>query len=335
MKKIGIVHNGKSHYVFENKCVIAGVDVNNVHISEVTEKFLETNDIIFLFDEPKLNSVNIYDLGNLNLMTDLWGYSFENDISVSGKIFVICTDMNVGETNRIHELLNPMNIEIVFCPIHNKIIDEKKKIIGTLNPIVFSDLSNLFSKIYDNLESFQMSYESAELLNLSLSQIKLAQNIHLKSIEKLFESVQKKQDYKIFEKFIVTKQEEETVEDLLRNSVLSTFYSHKKIFQNPASRNFDDKNQIQELILNNILNEHTNKVIPLVLRNICYCGTQVIDPSKYHLIKNLIKNDYKILILEDQNVISGNIPKELHNDFGDKVKFYLSNSQVDGVFLDV
>ena len=309
------------------------VDVTIVNIDNFDEKLVESHEMFFFFNKSVLTSENFFDTSNLDKLVNSWGYFFENEIDVSNKIFFICCDLNVGDTKKVHEILNPMNIDVVYLPIHNTMIPENKIICGSLNPQVFYQLTNLFSEMSKDLESYQTTSTSAELINLSLSQIKIAQNIHLETVRSLFGNISQEDDYKIFEIFSPIKKESEFFEDILRNRVLSTYLNGQTKIINSAQRNIEEKTSLEISLVESVIDSFPDKMTPLVINKLCYPNSTNINVGKYRIVKSLIEHGYKINIIEHFDFIKGPIPKEMLNDFGNNIKFYPENSKVDGYLL--
>ena len=167
------------------------------------ETSISDNDIILFFQNSLLNPQGWFDTKKLDELVELWGYSFETGISVQNKIFVICCDLNPGDTKRIHVVLNPMNINVCFLPIHNTNINPPRIPIGTLNPWVVSEVSNYLNKIFfKDIHTFSMSFLSVELLNLGLSQTKLSKNLSLTNYKNTLTRESILDEYPLFESFL-------------------------------------------------------------------------------------------------------------------------------------
>lgn len=298
------------------------------------ETSISDNDIIFFFQNSLLNPQGWFDTKKLDELVELWGYSFENGISVQNKIFVICCDLNPGDTKKIHEILNPMNINVCFLPIHNTNINPPRIPIGTLNPWVVSEVSNYLNKIFfKDIHTFSMSSLSVELLNLGLSQTKLSKNLSLTNYKNTLTRESILDEYPLFESFLDYKPQIEYKEDVLRNKVLSKYIDLQGLPNNVAKNIVEEKQKNTEFVVNEFLKSETPKTTSIIVDGLCYSESTFVDYNKYQLIKELITLGYFIVVLEDEEFIRGKIPLEMSNDFGKNIKFYKKGSSVDGYLL--
>lgn len=333
MKKILVI---SEHSVPQHSKLFSSesVSVSTVNIDNFQEKFVGSHEIFLFFNKSHLTSENFFDTSNLDKLVDTWGYFFENEIDVSNKIFCICCDVNPGDTKKINEILNPMNIDVVYLPIHNSMIPENKIICGSLNSDVFHQITDLFSVISKDVESYQTTSTSAELINLTLSQIKISQNIHLETVRSILSNFSEKDDYKIFQIFSPIKHEVEFFEDILRNRVLSSYLNGSTKLINSAKRNIEEKTSLEISFINQVIDLVPDKKTPIIVNKLCYPNSTNLHVGKYQIIKSLMEYGYKINVIEDLDFIKGPIPKEMINDFGSNLKFYPKNSKVDGILID-
>jgi hypothetical protein len=290
-------------------------------------------DFVFFIDETKVLPNNTFDTKNLNKILELWGFCFENEIPVHGKTFVIVSNLNVGETSRINEILNPMNINVVFLPPTSN-IHLGQIILGTLNQRVISDLTNLFLGLgIKNLSITSMSAKSAETLNLLDNNYQYIKHTFSKLIDEISED---KDEIKLMEKFLGLNSITETLEMKLKNDVLSWFINASGTPINTAdevSSNLDNHNIF---ILNNILDNNQDKNIPIIVDGITYSGSNIVNSRKVFVILELLKREYTVNVLEEESFLKNTkIILELSHDFGDKVKFYKKNSKIVGELVNL
>jgi hypothetical protein len=313
MKNVGVINKSKNASFIESICT------NYFQGDEVD--VIGNSDVVFFFDDVVVLPNNTFDTKNLNSTIESWGYCFENEIDVSGKVFVIGCDLNIGQFKHINEILNPMNIEVVYLPptlgvMHGNII------LGTLNPYVVSELTNLFLNMgIQNLSVTTMSSKSAEMVNLLENNLRYLKHTYTKMIDEL---VEEKTEIGLISKVLGV---DSTFEDLnmkLKNDVLSSTIN---LQGNPINFGEEISNNLQNhtiFTLNNILDNNQDLSIPIVVDGITYFGSEsTIDSRKVYGVLELIKRGYTVYVLESENFLRDKkIILELTHDFGDKVKFY-------------
>jgi hypothetical protein len=327
MYKIGLI-NKSGNQTFVEK-YIDSVITNDDDIVTI-----ESSDIVFYFEDIKLLPNNTFDTKNLHNLVESWGYCFENEIPVHGKTFVIGCNVNKGEIQSIHEILNPMNIDIVYLP-PTKDVDDGKIILGTLNQFVLSKLSSVLGGMdIKNLSITNMSFSSSEITNLLDSNFRYLKLTYKKMIEELCE---KKDEINLIEKFINLEDVHEDMNMKLKNEVLSTFIT---VNESPINFPSDINNNLEnDLIfnLNQTLDQNSDTSIPLIIDGVTY----VNDPTntnnrKIFGILQLLKQGYTIHILESEDFLkSKKMVSEFYHDYKEKVKFYKKGTVVDGVRVNL
>jgi UDP-glucose 6-dehydrogenase len=326
MLKAGII-NYSSKFEFLNPFL------KNLFSDEDHITVIKNCDIVFFIDETKVLPNNTFDTNRLNNIIELWGYCFENELSVHGKTFVISANLNIGETNRINEILNPMNINVVFLPPTSK-VHLGQIILGTLNQSVISDLTNLFLDLgMKNLSVTSMSAKSAEILNLLDNNYQYLKHTFSKLIEEVSEDTN---DIKLMEKFLGLDKVNETLEMKLKNDVLSWYINSSGSPINTAEEintNLDNHNIF---ILNNILDNHQDKNMPIIVNGITYGGSDTVNSRKVFVILELLKRGYNVNVLEEETFLKNRkIILELSQDFGNKVQFYKKDTNIGGVVVNL
>lgn len=318
----------KGKYVFE--LLERGYTVN----FHETESSIIENDIVLFFQDSILSSEGWFETKKLDEMVELWGYCFENGISVDNKIFVICCDVNPGQTKKIHEILNPMNINVCFLPIHNTNIMPPRIPIGTLNPWVVSQVSDFLNKFFfKNVHIYSMNSLSVELLNLGLSQEKLSKNLSLVNYKNTLIRSSVIEEYSLFESFLDHKPQVEYKEDVLRNEVLSKYIDLQKLPNNAAKNVVIEKQKNTDFVVEEFLKSETPKTTNIVIDGLCYSESNLVDYNRYQVIKEIISLGYSVIVLEKEEFIRGKNPLEMSNDFGKQIKFYKKGSSVQGYVL--
>lgn len=327
MYKIGLI-NKSGNRTFVEK-YIDSVITNDDDIVTI-----ESSDIVFYFEDIKLLPNNTFDTKNLHNLVESWGYCFENEIPVHGKTFVIGCNVNKGEIQSIHEILNPMNIDIVYLP-PTKDVDDGKIILGTLNQFVLSKLSSVLGGMdIKNLSITNMSFSSSEITNLLDSNFRYLKLTYKKMIEEICD---KKDEINLIEKFINLEDVHEDMNMKLKNEVLSTFIT---VNESPINFPSDINNNLEnDLIfnLNQTLDQNSDTSIPLIIDGVTY----VNDPTntnnrKIFGILQLLKQGYTIHILESEDFLkSKKMVSEFYHDYKEKVKFYKKGTDVDGVRVNL
>lgn len=307
-----------------------GFEINSVE----SEETLKNHDVIFFFQESNLTTEGLFDTTKLYEMVEMWGYCFENGISVENKTFILCCDLNPGDTKKIHEILNPMNINVCYLPIHNTNLIPPRIPVGTLNPLVVSQVSDLLNKtFFQSVHVFSMTSLSVEILNLGLSQSKLSKNLSLINYKNTLIQSSVSDEYSLFESFLDYKPQIEYKEDIFRNEVLSKFIKLQRLPNNVSERVIEEQQKNVEFVVQSFLKSETPKSTNVILDGLCYSNSVLVDYNKYQVVKELVGLGYEIIIIETENFIKGKTPLEILNDLGQKVKFYKKGSEVQGYVL--
>jgi hypothetical protein len=321
MNNIGIINKGK------DKSFIETITSDYAFGDDV--EVIRNSDVVFFFDDVILLPNNSFDTKNLNQTIESWGYSFENEIDVSGKVFVIGCNLNIGQLKHIHEILNPMNIDVVYLPPTSDVLNGNI-ILGTLDPYVVSDLTSLFIKIgVKNLSITMMSSNSAEIANLLENNFCYLKHTFSKMIEELVED---KTELGLISKFLGLGTTSETLDMKLKNDVLSSRIQYQG---NPINFGEEISNNLQNhtiFTLNNILDDNQDLNTPILVDGITYFGSDTtVDSRKVYGVLELLKRGYTVHIFEDEKFLCDKkIISELSHDFGDKIKFYKKSSHLTG-----
>jgi hypothetical protein len=294
---------------------------------------IQNSEVVFFFDDVITLPNNTFDTKKLNETIESWGYCFENEINVVGKIFVISSNLNPGEFQRIHEILNPMNIEVVYLPPTFD-IDNGKIVLGTLNQFVISKLQSLFVGMgFKNLQVTSMTPSSAEILNLLDNNLRYLQHTYNKMIQEVSGD---KDDDRIIGTFLGLPQSKETLDMKLKNSVLQSYIDKIKTpinFAHDIEYNLENHNIYT---LNNIFDTQTDITLPLIIDGITYVDSDTVDSKKMFVVLELIKRGYTIFILEEEHFLRNKkIINELLHDFTDKVKFFKKGSDLTGQLINL
>ena len=127
--KVGIIGSGNLGYGLSNYLSNSG---HVISISDKDTKKIETigyqtyldnvdviknSEVIFCCVDTNILPSNFLDIKNVMDVVEDFGISFENEIPLYDKMFVICSTLNPGDTKQITEILNPMNLTICYLPL--------------------------------------------------------------------------------------------------------------------------------------------------------------------------------------------------------------------------
>ena len=94
----------------KHEIYVSDVDGDNVEV-------IKNSDVIFCCVDTNILPSNLLDIKNVMSVVEDFGVSFENEVPLYDKIFVICSTLNPGDTKQISEILNPMNLSICYLPL--------------------------------------------------------------------------------------------------------------------------------------------------------------------------------------------------------------------------
>lgn len=326
MNKIGVINKSNQKSFIE----LVTEDFEYNSDESIT---IQNSDIIFFFDDVIVLPNNTFDTKKLNHSIESWGYCFENEINVSGKVFVIGSNLNPNEFQRINEILNPMNIEVVYLPPTSE-VNQGKIVLGTLNPLVISKLQSTLVDIgFKNLSITSMSPSSAEIVNLLDNNLNYLKHTYNKMIDEVLED---KGDGGIINNFLRLGNPLENLEMKLKNDVLQSYIEKKSTpinFGGDINYNLDNHNIY---VLNYVLDTQKDLSVPLLVGGITYENSDVVDSRKMFVVLELIKRGYTVYVFEDDKFLKNKkIINELSHDFGDRVKFYRKGSDLVGQIVSL
>lgn len=327
MNTIGIINSGT------NISFVEKITDNFNYNPDDDIQTIQNSELVFFFDDVITLPNNTFDTKKLNETIESWGYCFENEINVVGKIFVISSNLNPGEFQRIHEILNPMNIEVVYLPPTSE-VNQGKIVLGTLNPLVISKLQSTLVDIgFKNLSITSMSPSSAEIVNLLENNLNYLKHTYNKMIDEVLEN---KGDGGIMNNFLRLGNPLETLEMKLKNTVLQSYIEKIKTpinFSDDIQYNLENHNIYT---LNNIFDTQTDVTLPLIVDGITYVDSDTVDSKKMFVVLELIKRGYTIFIMEEEHFLRNKkIINELLHDFTDQVKFFKKGSDLTGQLINL
>ena len=155
----------KEHVIY-----VSDVDGDNVEV-------IKNSDIIFCCVDTNILPSNFLDIKNVMNVVEDFGISFEDEIPLYEKTFVICSTLNPGDTKQIMEILNPMNLKVCYLPlivdsdnILSSLINLETMVVGSLDLQVINTITDIFQpKQNKNLNVISMTSKSAEIYKLAHS----------------------------------------------------------------------------------------------------------------------------------------------------------------------
>ena len=154
----------------QHEIYVSDVDGDNVEV-------IRNSDIIFCCVDTNILPSNFLDITNVMAVVEDFGVSFEDEIPLYNKTFVICSTLNPGDTKKIMEILNPMNLKICYLPliiqsdnILSSLSNLKTIVVGSLDSEVINTITDLFQPSKNNkLNVISMTSKSAEIYRLAYS----------------------------------------------------------------------------------------------------------------------------------------------------------------------
>lgn len=324
--KIGIIGESSFSETFKNI-----LSKKYVIIQEDTLKTIYHSDVIFFFDENKITTDSLMDTTNINQVVHDFGYSFENEVSVTGKVLVITCTLNPTDFSKIDEVLNPIHVEVVYCPLRD--VEQNNFLIGTFNDTTYNKIVEILSSLESSNKSYiQLKPTLVEWINLFSSFKKKMNDWILKSFKQILQNDNSLE----YEKPLLKLLNIESSNMSPKTSDETTVFSHfLEIYNIPANipknlQQLDDEHIT--FIIQNYLKLNSDKKTPFILDSISNSSDFSLNLDKLKVLSVLIKNGYLINIVESQEFLSNKkLISELIHDFGNQIKFYKSGTQVYGI----
>ena len=362
--KVGIIGSGNLGYGLSNYFSDSG---HVISISDKDTKKIETigyqtyldnvdviknSEVIFCCVDTNILPSNFLDIKNVMDVVEDFGISFENEIPLYDKMFVICSTLNPGDTKQITEILNPMNLTICYLPLiveSNNILSSLEKlntlVVGNIDPHVSSKIATLFNN--NNLKIVTMTSRSAEIYRLAYSTY-----IHYKVnfanfLGELMINYGSSDETPILLKSL-------GYDESISNENLNFGFgvggpwvpTENRVFGQVCNANRlnyilpfvnDDFNKNHQLFLKDyFLKLNPDKQQPFIIEGVGYKDNSgiIVESSKLLLIYDLLKEGYDVFIIETEEFIRNvKVVKDLVSDFGSKVKFYKKGTTPKGVYI--
>lgn len=383
--KIGVIGAGRLGITFALLCEQAGFevlvsDVRQDYIDNLNKKLIRTNepgvlellqktkkfsattdnvkvieqcDVVYTFVSTPSKPTGEYDITYLMDVVHDWGWAFENEIPVFGKIFVIGCTTNPGDTRKIMEILNPMNIDVCYNPefiAQGEIIKGLEQadmvLIGSTN----QNSVNILSKIYSKIQTIpvkinSMSSMAAEVTKISINCFLTTKISYANLIGEILTTAGLSDEIKLVLHSIGN--DSRVGSKYLNygfgfggpclprdNRALGHFASALGLKVNLPYA-VDDFNEYHSQFLRDHWKTiNPDKNIPFVMNHITYKrGTDMlVESQQLRLMYDLLNDGYSINIIECDYILNDRkLLSELSNDFGNRVKFYKEGSKPEGI----
>ena len=321
---------------------------------ENNQEVIKNSDIIFCCVDTKILPSNIFDIKNVMEVVEDFGVAFEEEIPLSEKILVICSTVNPGDTKEITDILSPFNLRVCYVPfiistesITQSIQNQERIIIGSIEPSVIFTIGTLLNEIQKTaVPIVSMTTKSAEITKLLISSYTAYKINFVNMVGELLSNNNLVDEIKL---------------------VTDTLSGHKVIGKNNFDYGFSfggpylpsenrvlgefcNKNKLEFILpyvtedFNTQHNQFLKKYYinineynePFIVDGIGYKKntTSTVESSKLNLVYDLLRDGHKVYIMESKEFIKeSKLVKELHNDFGDNVKFYARGTSPKGIYI--
>ena len=315
---------------------------------------IKNSDIIFCCVNTEILPSNIFDIKNVMDVVEDFGVAFEEEIPLSEKILVVCSTVNPGDTKKITDILSPLNLRVCYVPfiistesISESIQNQERIIIGSVEPSVIFTIGTLLNAIQKTpVPIVSMTTKSAEISKLLISSY-IAYKIN-------------------FANMVGELLTQNNLIDEIK-LVTDTLTGHKVIGKNnfdygypfggpylPSENRvlgeFCNKNKIEFILpyVTEDFNIQHNQFIkkyftsinedrqPFIIDGLGYKNTTSLttESPKLNLIYDLLRDNFTVYIMESKEFIKDSkLVKELYNDFGDNVKFFVKGTSPKGIYI--
>ena len=385
--KIGVIGAGRLGITFALLCEQAGFDVlvsdvRQDYIDGLNIKLIQTNepgvlellqkttkfsattdnvkvieqcDVVYTFVSTPSKPTGEYDITYLMDVVHDWGWAFENEIPVFGKIFVIGCTTNPGDTRKIMDILNPMNIDVCYNPefiAQGEIIKGLEQadmvLIGSTNQNSVNTLSKIYSKIQTiPVKINSMSSMAAEVTKISINCFLTTKISYANLIGEILTSAGLSDEIKLVLHSIGN--DSRVGFKYLNygfgfggpclprdNRALGHFASALGLKVNLPYAVDDFNESHSQFLRNHWETINPDKNVPFVMNHITYKkGTDMlVESQQLRLMYDLLNDGYSVNIIECDYILNDRkLLSELSNDFGNRVKFYTEGSKPEGISI--
>jgi len=329
----------------EHEIYVSDVDGDNVEV-------IKNSDVIFCCVDTNILPSNFLDIKNVMNVVEDFGVSFEDEVPLYNKIFVICSTLNPGDTKQISEILNPMNLSVCYLPL---IIDSENTlsletiVIGTIDSHIVNTISDIFQPPQDKkINIVSMTSKSAEIYRLAYSSYIYYKINFANFLGELMLNFGTSDETKLLLKSLGY---DKSISEENFNFGFGVggpwIPTENRVFGQVANGNKlefvlpfvnDDFNiSHNEFIKSHFIKTNPDKSQPFVISGIGYKDNSISikESSKLELVYGLLKEGYSVFIIESDEFIKNvKVVKELVFDFGEKVKFFKEGTSPKGVYIN-
>jgi UDP-glucose 6-dehydrogenase len=329
----------------QHEIYVSDVDGDNYEV-------IKNSDVIFCCVDTNILPSNLLDIKNVMSVVEDFGVSFENEVPLYNKIFVICSTLNPGDTKQISEILNPMNLSICYLPLivnSDNTLSLETLVIGTIDSHIVNTISDIFQPHQDKkINVVSMTSKSAEIYRLAYSSYIYYKINFANFLGELMLNFGTSDETKLLLKSLGY---DKSIAEQNFNFGFGVggpwIPTENRVFGQVANGNKldfvlpfvnDDFNlNHNEFIKNHFIKTNPDKSQPFVISGIGYKDNSISikESSKLELVYGLLKEGYTVFIIESDEFIKNvKVVKELVFDFGEKVKFFKKGTSPKGVYIN-
>jgi nucleotide sugar dehydrogenase len=333
----------------QHEIYVSDVDGDNVDV-------IRNSDIIFCCVDTNILPSNFLDITNVMNVVEDFGVSFEDEIPLYNKTFVICSTLNPGDTKKIMEILNPMNLKVCYLPLivqSNNILlslnNLKTIVVGSLDSEVINTITDIFQPSKNNkLNVISMTSKSAEIYRLAYSSFLHTKINFANFLGELMLNYGTSDETKLLLKSLGY---DNAISENnfnfgfgvggpwipTENRVLGQVSNDNKLYFVLPFVNEDFNSNHHQFVKKHFISLNPDKTTPFVFTGIGYKDNSIdiTESPKFELVSDLLKDGYTVYIIEsDEFIRNKKVVKELIFDFGEKVKFFKQGTSPKGVHIN-
>ena len=333
----------------QHEIYVSDVDGDNVDV-------IRNSDIIFCCVDTNILPSNFLDITNVMNVVEDFGVSFEDEIPLYNKTFVICSTLNPGDTKKIMEILNPMNLKVCYLPLivqSNNILSSlnnlKTIVVGSLDSEVINTITDIFQPSKNNkLNVISMTSKSAEIYRLAYSSFLHTKINFANFLGELMLNYGTSDETKLLLKSLGY---DNAISENnfnfgfgvggpwipTENRVLGQVSNDNKLEFILPFVNEDFNSNHHQFVKKHFISLNPDKTTPFVFTGIGYKDNSIdiTESPKFELVSDLLKDGYTVYIIESEEFIRNKkVVKELIFDFGEKVKFFKQGTSPKGVHIN-
>jgi nucleotide sugar dehydrogenase len=333
----------------QHKIYVSDVDGDNVDV-------IRNSDIIFCCVDTNILPSNFLDITNIMSVVEDFGVSFEDEIPLYNKTFVICSTLNPGDTKKIMEILNPMNLKVCYLPLivqSNNILSSlnnlKTIVVGSLDSEVINTITDIFQPSKNNkLNVISMTSKSAEIYRLAYSSFLHTKINFANFLGELMLNYGTSDETKLLLKSLGY---DNAISENnfnfgfgvggpwipTENRVLGQVSNDNRLEFVLPFVNEDFNSNHHQFVKKHFISLNPDKTTPFVFTGIGYKDNSIdiTESPKFELVSDLLKDGYTVYIIEsDEFIRNKKVVKELIFDFGEKVKFFKQGTSPKGVHIN-